>query len=100
MFDLTDKRALVTGASGSIGAVIARAPHAQGAIVGLSGIVFAALLWVLARRRARAVNAALATHGDRAALPGGGLLFALGVLSGVGAALALVTVLGVSGLWS
>src|SRR3954470_9208575 len=37
MFDLTDKRALVTGASGSIGAGIARALHAQGAIVGLSG---------------------------------------------------------------
>ena len=37
MFDLTDKRALVTGASGSIGAGIARALHAQGAVVGLSG---------------------------------------------------------------
>ena len=37
MFDLTDKRALVTGASGSIGNAIARALHAQGAIVGLSG---------------------------------------------------------------
>ena len=37
MFDLTDKRALVTGASGSIGAGIARALHGQGAIVGLSG---------------------------------------------------------------
>ena len=37
MFDLTDKRALVTGASGNIGAGIARALHAQGAVVGLSG---------------------------------------------------------------
>jgi 3-oxoacyl-[acyl-carrier protein] reductase len=37
MFDLIDKRALVTGASGSIGAGIARALHAQGAVVGLSG---------------------------------------------------------------
>jgi 3-oxoacyl-[acyl-carrier protein] reductase len=37
MFELTDKRALVTGASGSIGGGIARALHAQGAIVGLSG---------------------------------------------------------------
>ncbi|MEP2920984.1 MAG: 3-oxoacyl-[acyl-carrier-protein] reductase [Sulfitobacter sp.] len=37
MFDLTGKNALVTGASGGIGADIARALHAQGAIVGLSG---------------------------------------------------------------
>src|SRR5262245_20523002 len=37
MFELTDKRALVTGASGSIGAGIARALHARGAVVGLSG---------------------------------------------------------------
>jgi 3-oxoacyl-[acyl-carrier protein] reductase len=37
MFDLTGKTALVTGASGGIGAEIARALHAQGAIVGLSG---------------------------------------------------------------
>ncbi len=37
MFDLTGKSALVTGASGGIGAEIARALHAQGAIIGLSG---------------------------------------------------------------
>ncbi|MCK0166911.1 3-oxoacyl-[acyl-carrier-protein] reductase [Jannaschia sp. S6380] len=37
MFDLTGKCALVTGASGGIGAAIARALHAQGATVGLSG---------------------------------------------------------------
>jgi len=37
MFDLTGKRALVTGASGAIGGAIARAFHQQGAIVGLSG---------------------------------------------------------------
>ncbi len=37
MFELTDKRALVTGASGGIGGAIARALHARGAIVGLSG---------------------------------------------------------------
>ncbi|WP_421723306.1 3-oxoacyl-[acyl-carrier-protein] reductase [Bauldia sp.] len=37
MFELTGKRALVTGATGSIGGGIARALHAQGAIVGLSG---------------------------------------------------------------
>ncbi len=37
MFDLSDKCALVTGASGGIGGAIARAFHARGAKVGLSG---------------------------------------------------------------
>ena len=37
MFDLTDKAALVTGASGGIGAAIARALHRQGAAVAISG---------------------------------------------------------------
>jgi 3-oxoacyl-[acyl-carrier protein] reductase len=37
MFDLTGKCALVTGASGGIGAEIARALHGQGATVALSG---------------------------------------------------------------
>lgn len=37
MFDLTGKNALVTGASGGIGSDIARALHAQGAVVALSG---------------------------------------------------------------
>ena len=37
MFDLEGKAALVTGASGGIGAEIARALHARGAAVGLSG---------------------------------------------------------------
>ena len=37
MFDLTGKNALVTGASGGIGAEIARVLHGAGATVGLSG---------------------------------------------------------------
>ena len=37
MFDLTGKRALVTGASGGIGAAIARTLHARGAAVAISG---------------------------------------------------------------
>jgi len=37
MFDLSGKAALITGASGGIGGAIARALHAQGAVVTLSG---------------------------------------------------------------
>ena len=37
MFDLSGRKALVTGASGGIGEAIARALHRQGATVGLHG---------------------------------------------------------------
>jgi 3-oxoacyl-[acyl-carrier protein] reductase len=54
MFDLSGKVALVTGASGGIGGGIARALHAQGATVVLSGT------------RADALEALKAELGDRA----------------------------------
>jgi 3-oxoacyl-[acyl-carrier protein] reductase len=54
MFDLTGKVALVTGASGGIGGAIARALHAQGATVVLSGT------------RAEALETLKAELGDRA----------------------------------
>ena len=37
MFDLVEKRALITGASGGIGSAIAESLHSQGATVILSG---------------------------------------------------------------
>jgi 3-oxoacyl-[acyl-carrier protein] reductase len=37
MFDLTGRKALVTGATGGLGEAIARMLHAQGAVVGLHG---------------------------------------------------------------
>ena len=54
MFDLTGKCALVTGASGGIGGSIAKALHAQGATVALSGT------------RVDPLNALAAELGDRA----------------------------------
>jgi len=54
MFDLTGKTALVTGASGGIGAEIARALHAQGATVALSGTRAEALEALRAELGARA----------------------------------------------
>ncbi len=53
MLDLTGKKALVTGATGGLGGAIARALHAQGATVALSGT------------RAEALEALAAELGDR-----------------------------------
>ena len=54
MFELQGKRALVTGASGGIGGAIARALHAQGAAVGLSGTRVDALNALAAELKERA----------------------------------------------
>lgn len=53
MFDLSGKKALVTGASGGIGEAVAKALHAQGATVGLHGT------------REEKLNALAAELGDR-----------------------------------
>jgi 3-oxoacyl-[acyl-carrier protein] reductase len=54
MFDLAGKTALVTGASGGIGGAIARALHARGATVALSGTRRDALDAVAGELKARA----------------------------------------------
>jgi 3-oxoacyl-[acyl-carrier protein] reductase len=54
MFDLAGKTALVTGASGGLGGAIARALHAQGATVALSGTRAEALAALAAELGGRA----------------------------------------------
>lgn len=61
MFDLTGKGALITGATGGIGGAIARALHAQGATVALSG------------RREDVLKSFAAELGDRAVVVPGDL---------------------------
>src|SRR5580704_14566770 len=58
MFDLTGKVALVTGASGGIGGAIAKALHAQGAVVVLSGTKTEALEKLAGELGSRAFTAA------------------------------------------
>jgi 3-oxoacyl-[acyl-carrier protein] reductase len=58
MFDLTNKTALVTGATGGLGQAIAKALHAQGATVVLSGTREAVLAEVAAELGERAFIAA------------------------------------------
>ena len=69
MFDLTGKTALVTGATGGIGAAIARALHAQGAHVVLSGTREAVLQELAAELGAR-TSAVPANLSDPAAVDG------------------------------
>jgi len=70
MFDLTGKTALVTGASGGIGAEIARALHAAGATLGLSGTRVAPLEALAAElgRRAHVLPCNLADPAEVEAL--------------------------------
>lgn len=67
MFDLTGKNALVTGASGGIGAAVATALHAAGAAVTLSGTREAPLQELAARLGSRAY-VVTANLGDAAAV--------------------------------
>ncbi|HEX7886027.1 MAG TPA: 3-oxoacyl-[acyl-carrier-protein] reductase [Phenylobacterium sp.] len=69
MFDLTGKTALVTGATGGIGAEIARTLHAQGAHVVLSG-TREAVLQELAGSLGGRVSVAAANLADSAAVDG------------------------------
>jgi len=70
MFDLTGRRALVTGATGGIGEAIAVALHARGAIVGLSGTRRERLeaLAAMLGERAHVLPANLAERAEVAAL--------------------------------
>lgn len=69
MFDLTGKTALVTGATGGIGAEIAKSLHAQGAHVVLSGTREAVLQELAASLGSRA-SVAAANLSDSAAVDG------------------------------
>ncbi|MFN4009718.1 MAG: 3-oxoacyl-[acyl-carrier-protein] reductase [Pannonibacter sp.] len=69
MFNLTDRMALVTGATGGIGEAIARALHAKGATVTLSG-TRAEKLEALAADLGERVHVAPANLSDRAAVEG------------------------------
>ncbi|MEO9876311.1 MAG: 3-oxoacyl-[acyl-carrier-protein] reductase [Anderseniella sp.] len=66
MFDLTGKKALITGATGGIGAAIAKALHANGATVALSGTRAAVLEDVKAslENRAHALTCNLSDADD------------------------------------
>ena len=68
MFDLTGRKALVTGATGGIGGAIARLLHERGATVTLSGTRQAALDAAVAAFGGERVHAVAADLGDKAAV--------------------------------
>ncbi|WP_142848707.1 3-oxoacyl-[acyl-carrier-protein] reductase [Telmatospirillum sp. J64-1] len=68
MFELTGRTALVTGASGGIGGAIARALHAQGATVALSGTRKEALEAMAAELGGERVHVVVANLSDPASV--------------------------------
>jgi 3-oxoacyl-[acyl-carrier protein] reductase len=70
MFDLTDRTALVTGATGGIGGAIARAFHKQGATVAVSGRQSDKLEKLAAELGAARVHVLPCDLADRAAVAG------------------------------
>ena len=65
MFDLTGRTALVTGATGGIGGAVAKALHAQGATVSISG-TRRELMYKLAGELSERVHVVPCNLGDRA----------------------------------
>jgi len=84
MFDLTGKTALVTGASGAIGGAIARALHAQGATIAVSGTRKDALEAIAASLQRHRIDGVIATNTTiaRTAIPNEPLAGQSGGLSG------------------
>lgn len=68
MFDLTDKKALVTGSSGGIGAEIARVLHGRGATVTLTGTRLDALDALAAELGGERVHVVVCNLSDMAAV--------------------------------
>ncbi|MCJ2131805.1 3-oxoacyl-[acyl-carrier-protein] reductase [Methylobacterium sp. E-045] len=68
MFDLTGRKALVTGATGGLGGAIARALHAQGATVAVSGTRAEALDALSAELGGERVHALTCNLSDRDAV--------------------------------
>lgn len=50
-------------------------------LAGVAGLAASALVWIMARRRSRAVNSALAAEGEHASMPGAALLAILAALT-------------------
>lgn len=62
-------------------------------LVGVAGLVAAAVLWIAARQRSRETLARLATGGDRTVMPGAAMLATTAAVTGVIGLAALAAVL-------